>query len=168
MSSLAASARIPTIRSMKHLPLPLLLLALLLGGLTGCASNSDIISAGLRIELTQIQRGADGSVQVTWRVQNPNVVAYVFQRSTHKLTLDGVEVGTMQDSSPTGVPPRSQADRTGTLIPAGSAGSQTIDQALARGSASYNLDSTMWVLIIDDDVERVPLRAAGTVTVTAP
>jgi hypothetical protein len=152
---------------MKQLLTPLLLLSLVLSGLTGCSSTSKIISSGLRIELTRVERDSSGAVQVTWRVHNPNVVSYVFSKSAHKLSLDGTAVGMVEDVAPLGVPQLSQADRTATLAPSGAAASQVIDQAIARGSAGYQMNSTLWVLIIDDDLEKIVLNGAGTVPVSA-
>jgi hypothetical protein len=152
---------------MKHLLTPLLLLGLVLGGLTGCSSTTEIISAGLRVDVTQIQRDSTGGVQVTWRVRNPNVVSYLFTKSTHKLNLNGTPVGTMADTSPLGVPQGNQADRTVALLPANAAAGEIIDRAIAQGSATYRLDSVLWVLIVDEDVEKVPLSASGSVPVTA-
>jgi hypothetical protein len=151
---------------MKQLLTPLLLLSLILSGLTGCSSTSKIISSGLRVELTRVERDSSGAVQVTWRVHNPNVVSYVFSKSAHKLSLDGAVVGTIEDVAPLGVPQLSQADRVATLVSSGAAASQVIDQAIPRGSASYRLDSTIWVLIIDDELEKIALAGAGTVPVS--
>lgn len=151
---------------MKHLFTPLLLLGLVFCGLTGCSSTTEIISAGLRIELTQIRRDSSG-VHVTWRVHNPNVVSYLFSKSTHKLTLDGTVVGTLEDASPVGLPQFNRVERTATLVPANAATAQVVDRALAQGSASYRLDSTVWVLIVDDQIEKIPLSASGSVPVSA-
>lgn len=152
---------------MKHLLTPLLLLGLVLCGLTGCSSTTEIISAGLRVEVTQIQRDSTGAVQVTWRVRNPNVVSYLFTKSTHKLILNGTAVGTLADNSPLGVPQGSQAERTVALVPANAGANEIIDRAIAQGSATYRLDSILWVLIVDDDTEKIPLSASGSVPVTA-
>jgi hypothetical protein len=152
---------------MKQLFTPLLLLSLVLCGLTGCSSTSEIISAGLRIELTQVQRDSSGGVQVTLRVHNPNVVSYLFSKSSHKLTLNGTLVGTMTDTAPLGLAQLNRAERTLPLVPAGAAATDVIDRAIAQGSASYQLTSSMLVLIIDEDTEKIPLSASGSVPVTA-
>jgi len=151
---------------MRLLLSPLLLLSLVLGGLTGCSSSSTIMANGLRVDLTQIKRDASGAVQVTWRFSNPNVVSYLFSKSQHKLSLDGTTVGMVEDGSAVGLPASSQVDRTGTLVSSGPAADQAIAQALARGTASYQLTATVWVLIIDDDYEKISLGQSGTVPVS--
>jgi hypothetical protein len=166
MSRLAAPATITTIRTMKHLLTPLLLLALTLGGLSGCSSMTETIASGLRIEVTQVQRDSGGNVLVSWRVQNPNVVAYLFTKSSHKLSLDGTVVGTFEDTVRLGLPAFNHADRTATLVATGAAAAQVIEQALARNSAGYRIDSTLWVLIVDEQIERIPLNGTGTVPVS--
>lgn len=151
---------------MKHLLTPLLLLVFTIGGLTGCSSLTKTIASGLRIELTQVQRDSGGNVQVSWRVHNPNVVAYLFTKSSHKLTLDGAAVGTFEETVRFGVPAFNNEERSATLVTTGTPANQTIDQALARGSAAYGLDSTLWVLIVDEQVERITLKGSGTVSVS--
>jgi hypothetical protein len=152
---------------MKHLFTPLLLLCLVFGGLTGCSHNTEIISAGLRIELTQIQRDNAGGVQVTWRLHNPNVVSYLFTKSSHKITLNGTVIGTVSDTAPLGLPQFNQIDRTLPLVPANPAVAEIIDRAIAQGAAAYRLESTLVVLIVDEDTEKIPLSASGSVPVTA-
>jgi LEA14-like dessication related protein len=161
MSRLAAPATITTIRPMKHLLTPLLLLILTVGGLTGCSSMTKTIASGLRIEVTQVQRDSGGNVLVSWRVQNPNVVAYLFTKSSHKLTLDGTTVGSFEETVRFGVPAFSHAERTATLVTTKTPAPQIIEQALARGSTAYGLDSTLWVLIVDEQVERISLKGSG-------
>ncbi|HEY8993735.1 MAG TPA: hypothetical protein VIM71_03540 [Lacunisphaera sp.] len=152
---------------MKQLLTPLLLIGLVLCGLTGCSSNTEIMAAGLRVEVTQVQRDQTGAVQVSWRIRNPNVVSYLFSKSSHKLSLNGTAIGTLTDTSPLGVPQGSQADRTSPLVPANATANEIIDRAISQGSASYRLDSIMWVLIVDDDTEKIPLNSSGSVPVTA-
>ncbi|HEX2860019.1 MAG TPA: hypothetical protein VHN79_00180 [Lacunisphaera sp.] len=150
---------------MKRLLTPLFLL-LILCGLTACSSTKEIIANGLRVEVTRVQRDGNGAIEVTWRVHNPNIVPYVFSKTTHKLSLDGTLIGTLEDTSPLGVPQSNVVERTGTLVPAGGAATQAIEQALARGTAAYRQDSSIWILIIDDELEKVVLNSAGTVPVT--
>jgi hypothetical protein len=151
---------------MKRLLTPLLLICLALGGLMGCSSTSEIISAGLRIEVTQVQRDPGGGVQVTLRIHNPNVVSYLFTKSSHKLILNGTAVGTLTDTAPLGLAQFNSAERTLALVPAGAA-TDIIDRAISQGSATYQLNSSMLVLIIDEDTEKIPLSASGSVPVTA-
>jgi len=143
--------------------LPALLLAC---GFTAC-SSPESITAGLKIELTGIERAGDGSVRVAWRVQNPNVFSYVLNKTTQKVTLNGTLVGTITDNSPLGVPAQSHAERTGLLSPVKPPAGTVLDQAVAQGSATYRLDSAVILLLLDEQIERIPLTGSGTVTVTA-
>jgi LEA14-like dessication related protein len=151
---------------MKKLFLPLLisLFALLL---SSCASHIEASTAGLRAELVKLQRTASGDIQVTWRVRNPNVVAYVLTKSSLKITLDGVAVGTVDAEKRFGIPSMNQVDQVGMLTATSPAASQAINQALARGSASYNLNAVLWLLVVDDDFEKFTLTASGTVPASA-
>ena len=148
-------------------PLPPLLLALVLVcGFTACGAPT-YITAGLKIEATGIERAADGTVRVTWRVQNPNVAAYLLARTAHKLSLNGTLVGTLTDTSPFGVPAQNHAERTGLMTPVNPPADAVLQQAVAQGSAAYRLDSTVHLLIVEDKTEKIPLTNSGTVPVTA-
>lgn len=152
----------PASRAMKKWLTPLfaVIAALLLGG---CASNSQIIAQGLKFELTQIQRSADGTVEVSYRISNPNVVSYLVDRSSHKLLLNGEVAGTIVDTARVGVAATSKVDRKVALTPA--AGDR-LTAALRQGSASYRLESNVWLLMLDDEVEKASLTASGTVPVS--
>jgi len=145
--------------------LPLLLALVLVCGFTAC-NSMDVIAAGLKVELTGIERAGDGTVHVAWRVQNPNVFPYLLHRTVHKVSLNGTLVGTLTDESPFAVPAQSQAEHTGVLTLAKSGGT-ALDQAVAQGSVAYRLDSVVTVLLLDDKFEKIPLNSSGTVTVTA-
>jgi hypothetical protein len=148
-------------------PLPRLLLALVLVcGFTACGAPT-YITAGISIEATRIERAGDGTVRVTWHVKNPNVSAYLLARTNHKLSLNGTLVGTLSDTSPFGVPPQNQAERTTILTPVNPPADAVLQQAVAQGSAAYRLDSTVHLLIVEDKTEKIPLTHSGTVTVTA-
>ena len=151
---------------MKKILSLLLLVLFLVGGFTAC-SSPDATTAGIRVELTGIERTGDGAVQVAWRVQNPNVFPYLLNKTTHKLTLNGTLVGTLTDTSPFGVPAQSHAERTGVLTPVKPPAGAVLDQAIAQGSATYRLDSMLIVLLLDEQIEKIPLTGSGTVTVTA-
>jgi hypothetical protein len=151
---------------MKKILLPLLAVFALICGFTACGST-DFLTAGLKIELSSIERASDGAVRVTWRVQNPNVFSYLLDKTSHKLSLNGTLVGTITDNSPLGVPAQSHAERTEILTPTKPPAGTVIDQAVAQGSASYRLDSTLNVLLLDDKFEKISLTGSGTVPVTA-
>jgi len=143
-----------------------LLLAMSLLALAACTSASEIIATGLKIELTQVERAGDGTIHVTWRVRNPNVVSYLVDRSIHKVTLDGVLVGTITDKVRLGVPPQSPADRTSVLTPVNAQVADHLVQLAAKGRASYNVDSTIFLLIYDDEITKASLSASGSVPVS--
>jgi hypothetical protein len=151
---------------MKNLLSPLWLALVLTCGFTGCAAPA-YVTAGLGIEVTAIERTSDGAVRVTWRMANPNVAAYVLARSTHKLTLNGTLVGTLADSARLGLPPQSTAERSAVLTPANAAAAAVVEQAVAQGSATYKLDSTVFLLIEEDKHDKIPFTSSGTVPVTA-
>lgn len=145
----------------------LLLLLCVIGLVAGCSSASKVIAAGVQVELLRVQRPGSGPAKVTWRVNNPNVVHYLFTRSVLKVTLDGVAVGTVTDTSNLGVPAQSQAEFTSDLVVAGPAASQALDRAVAQGTAAYQIDCSLWMLLIDDDYEKIAQKASGTVAVSA-
>lgn len=151
---------------MKKLLAPLLfcLAVLLLGG---CTNHMAAVTAGLRTDLVRVQRAGNGDIQVTWRVNNPNVVGYVITRNTLKISLDGVPVGTLTNEERFGIPATNHAERTGVLAVGGPDAAQAIAQALARGSADYTVDATVWLLIVGEDIEKFRLAGSGTVPVTA-
>lgn len=148
--------------------LPLLLLAVLLAGtFSACSNPTEIIAGGLKVDLTRIERANDGAVRVTWRVSNPNIVPYLLSKTTHKITVNGIGVGTLVDDSHLGLPAQTQLERTAVLIQAGPAAVAVIEQAMVPGSAAYELDTGITLLIVDDKFEKIRLKAAGTVPVVA-
>jgi len=151
---------------MKKLSL-LLLAGLLIGGFSACSNTSEIIAGELKVALSKIERAGDGTIQVTWAVENPNVVSYLVSKGTHKVTLNGTLVGTIVQDTPLGVPANNKQERTGLLVLAGPAAAPVIDQALAQGSAAYRVDSTILLLILDDKFEKVHLTRSGSVAVVA-
>jgi hypothetical protein len=149
----------------KILP-PLLFALVLVCGFTACGSP-EFFTAGLKIELTGIERAGDGSVRVAWRALNPNISSYLLNKTSHKLSLNGTLVGTLEDAAPLGVPPQGQAERTAILIPAKTPAGAVIDQAIAQGSTPYRLDSTLYILVLDDKFEKITVTASGSVAVIA-
>ena len=146
--------------------LPRLLLALVLVcGFTAC-SSPESITAGLKLELTNVERAGDGSVRVAWRVQNPNVFSYLLSKTTHKLFLDGTLVGSFNETNPLGVPAQSHAETISVLTPVQPPAGTLLDQAIAHGSANYRLDSVLFVLLLDEQIEKIPRITSGTVAVT--
>ena len=72
---------------MKKLLAPFFLAVVFAVLATGCNSTNSI-TVGLGVELTGLTRGADGATQVTWRVVNPNVVAYLDEQGRKIASFD--------------------------------------------------------------------------------
>jgi LEA14-like dessication related protein len=151
---------------MKKLPL-LLLASLLLTYFSACTSTTNVIAGDLKVALTRIERGSDKTVHAIWRVDNPNVVSYLVSKGTHKVLLNGTLIGTIIQDQPLGIPAQTKFERTSVLTLANPAAEAIIDQALAHGSADYRVESTIMLLIIDDQFEKIRLTYTGTVPVVA-
>ena len=151
---------------MNRLLAPVFLLSLLVAGLAGCASSSEIITRGLRIELTGIERAADGTVAVSWRVQNPNIAPYLFARVSHKIFVNETLIGTTLDKEPMAAPAQAVASRT-TKLTGNDAANRVLTDAMARGTASYRVETQILLNIYDSTVEKSALTNSGTVPVTA-
>jgi hypothetical protein len=134
----------------------------------GCGTgSSELISRGLHITLNKVERAADGSFEVHWQLENPNVVAYVVDHSEHKIYLDGELVGTVFKKSRQGVPLQNKAEGTDPLTLAGPAAGAKLAQAIGQGPLAYRVDSTIWVLLADDELSKSTLVSSGSVPVTA-
>lgn len=151
---------------MKKFPAPLFLTLLFAFFAAGCGGPATTM-VGLNVELGGISREGDGRVLVTWRVANPNIVPYLVAQASHRVYLDGVLVGTVGDKDALAVPAQSKGERTGALVSAGPAADRTIAAAVAAGSASYRLESTVVIRLFGDQTDKSELRGAGTVPVTA-
>lgn len=138
---------------MKRLLLSSLLVGIL-GLLSGCGS-AEVIMAGLRFELASIERD---SLKATFRVVNPNMVAYNVDRVTYTITLDGRVAGTAEVNQPTGVPAQNVALQTATLKLAPGA-------TLAAGSSAYRLDAKIVLRLYDERTEDTKMSSTGTVVV---
>ena len=150
---------------MKQLITPLFLLGFLAALTMGC-SNGQVITVGLKVELIGIQRAGDGTAQVTWRVNNPNVVSYLLSNTRHRIYLNGTLVGSAVDIEPTAFPAQTSVDRTAKLSLADAAAARVLSEAAAAGSASYRIDTQVIVLLYGDVTEKGSLTHAGTVPVT--
>ena len=151
---------------MKNWLTPLLLIVSLFA-LSSCTNTSQIITTGLKVELTKVARSDDGTIHVTWQVRNPNVVSYLVDRSSHKVTLDGVSIGTFTDDVRLGVPAQNVVEHTNVLVPSNAQAAAQIAQLVAKGSASYQLDSVITLLLYDDDTSKSNLTGSGSVPVVA-
>lgn len=149
---------------MKKFLTPLFLAALFALFGTGC-NNTASITAGLKVELTSIGRTADGGTQVSWRVVNPNVVPYLLAKSTHRIQLNGVLIGTLADNEALAVPAQTSLDRRHPLVVAGPAAERIL--AAATDSTPYKMESVVTIRLYGDEVEKIQLTASGTVPVTA-
>jgi LEA14-like dessication related protein len=152
---------------MKKLTAPVFLLALLAAILAGCTNSSRLVSTGLGVELTGVERASDGAVSASWRVDNSNIVAYLLSRVSHKIYLNGVYLGTVVDEEPLAVPAGTKAGRTSKLTGGDAAAKQVLAEAIARGAANYRIDTQIVVRIYDETIEKAVLAHTGTVPVTA-
>lgn len=152
---------------MKKLHTSVFLLALLAAILAGCTNNSRLISTGLNIELTGIERASDGSVSASWRMDNSNIVAYLLTHVRHKIYLNGTYLGTVMDEEPLAVPASTKTGRTSKLTGGNAAATQVLAEAITRGSANYRIDTQIVIRIYDEAVEKAALANSGTVPVTA-
>jgi len=151
---------------MKKLLTPLLLvLAVLFAG--GCTNVAEISTLGLQADLVKLQKTSGGEVRITWRVRNPNVVSYVLTKSMLKISLDGAPVGLVNDPTRFGLPTMNQYELTSVLVPNGPAATDIINRAIAKGSAGYSLEATIWMLVVDQKSEKFVLTASGSIPATA-
>lgn len=145
-------------------PLFLLLAGLWLGG---CSNIAEISTSGLQADLVRLQRAGNGEIRVTWRVRNPNIVAYVLTKSSLRISLDGAPVGVVTDPTRFGVPPMNQIEQTTVFVPNGPAAADLINRAIAKGSANYSFEATVWMLVVDDKSEKFTLTGSGTIPTSA-
>jgi hypothetical protein len=142
-------------------PVILCLAGLLL--LAGCSSKDLPGLTGLGVTLTGIERDADGITRVHWQLNNPNVVAYLIQASSHKVYLDSRLVGTAVSREPVGLNRQStQAQSAVMQLDKGS--EAALAAALARGTAGYRLESSLTITTYGDNREVHHTSAAGTVS----
>jgi LEA14-like dessication related protein len=122
---------------------------------------------GLQVELTGVNRAGDGRTQVSWRILNPNIVPYLVAQANHRIYLDGVLIGTVNDRDALAVPAQSKPERSSELKVAGSAAERALTAAVAAGSAAYRLDSSVMIRLYGDSTDKSELHSAGSVPVTA-
>jgi uncharacterized lipoprotein YajG len=147
---------------MKRLLTPFALLALLSVFMTGCTSNSKIIATGLSIELTSLAPQADGTVKVGWHVANANIVSYLLSRVNHRISVNGVALGTINDLEPLAVPASTNAPRTSVLKPT----AEAAKLLQSTGSVRYEVDTKITILIYGETTEDSKLSNRGSVAVT--
>jgi hypothetical protein len=99
-------------------------------------------------------------------VSNANIGPYLLSRVSHKIKLNGTYIGTVLDEEPLAILPGNKAGRTSKLTGGNAASDQVVNDAVARGSANYQLDTQITILIYDETVEKSVLANFGTVPVT--
>jgi hypothetical protein len=152
---------------MKRLLTPLVLLAGVVLLQCSCVDIGKIIVTGLHLELTGIERTADGTVSVSWRVVNPNVNAYIATKVSNKIYLSGTFVGSTLSNEPLGIPQNGDVARSSKLILAGPAAERILGEAVVRGSASYRVESQLQIHLYDEETEKGELTHSGLVTVVS-
>jgi hypothetical protein len=151
---------------MKKWITPLLALIALLS-LAACHSSSEIISRGLRIVVTKIERAPNGTYEISWQVENPNVVAYVVDHSEHKVFVNDLLVGSVSRKARQGVPIQARAEGVDPLILSSPSAGDTLAQLVGKDAVPYRIDSTIWVLLAEDETSKSQLTSSGTVAITA-
>lgn len=152
---------------MKKPPTPLLLLAgcvLFLAGCSGFARG--VTSVGLSVELNGIERAADGTVTVNWSLVNPNVTAYLLDRVSQKIYLQGTLVGTTLDTQPMGVPAQQTARQSSRLTLEGPTADRLIAEAATQGSAAYRVETQLRIRLYGEMTDKGLLTHSGSVPVT--
>ena len=88
-------------------------------------------------------------------------------QSSHKVQLNGVVVGTANDKEPLAVPAQSRVDRTSPLVLAGTSAEHALASAVAAGTASYQVESSILIRLYGETTDKSTLKASGTLPVTA-
>ncbi len=152
---------------MKKLLTPLLLLTCSVLFLAGCGGyDHSVITAGLSVELTGIERSADGTVTVSWSLVNPNIAPYLLDRVSQKIYLNGTLVGTLLDNGRLAIPAQQTTRKVSRLATAGPAAEQIVAQAATKGNAAYRVDSELLLRLYDEITDKGSLTHSGTVAVT--
>jgi hypothetical protein len=152
---------------MKKLLPPLLLLATSVLFFAGCNGfERGITAVGLSVELTGIERTADGTVTVAWKLVNPNISSYLIARTNHKIFLEGKLVGTALNEEPTAVPAQQSVAKVTRLSLADAAAAGLIADAAARGAAAYRVESQLLIRLYGETTDKGALTHSGSVPVT--
>jgi len=152
---------------MKKLPLPLRLLAGCVLFLAGCSGfDRGVASVGLSVELTGIERAADGTVTVAWDLINPNISPYLLDRVSNKVYLNGTLVGTTLDTARMAIPAQQTTSKVSRLTTAGPAAELLIAAAAAKGNAAYRVDTQLLLRLYDEITDKGALTHSGSVPVT--
>jgi hypothetical protein len=133
--------------------------------LAGCSSKDLPGLTGLGVTLIGIERSADGATQVHWQLNNPNVVAYLIQASSHKIYLDGRLVGTAATREPVGLNRQSTQNQSA-IMQLDKGSEAALAAALARGTSTYRLESNLTITTYGDYREEYRTNASGTVSLT--
>lgn len=141
---------------MKNLIFPLFLLVATLAVSSGCSSPPPM--AGMRLELTAVERTSDGRTVATVLISNPNLVAYNLVRVSHRIQFGSGATGTLDITQPTGVPAQNSAVQTGTL---------ELDRgaALSAGTDTYRMDSRVVLRLYGERTDNTKISSSGQVVV---
>jgi hypothetical protein len=133
--------------------LPVLGMVALLGG---CASKPNL--SELEVELVKLERSADGSLVATLQFDNQSVYSLNIASSIHQLSLNGKPVGVLSITEPLGLVAEKPTQQTAVLKILGGA-------SLAPGQATYQLSSTLTLLLYDEQKDVHKTTHTGTITV---
>jgi hypothetical protein len=152
---------------MKNLLTPLLLACsvLCLAGCSGFTQGATAI--GLSVEVTGVNRAADGAVEVSFRLDNPNIVPYLLAETTHRIFLNGTLIGIHRNLQAVALPAQTKLEGMARLIPEGPAAVRAVNDAVAAGSASYRTETALLIRLYGETTDKGTLVGTGTVAVTA-
>ena len=142
------------------LPTCLLLCLGFIAALTGCMTTHKQ-DTGLSIELSALERSADGTAKAHLILLNPSVVAYNLSESKHKVYLGGQFAGVIRIKDAVGLAAQNQATMDAVLVP------EKGYSLPISGRVTYRLETELQIRIYGDSVEYTKLAGAGTVSITA-
>jgi hypothetical protein len=133
--------------------LPVLGVVALLGG---CASKPNLTE--LQVELVKLERSTDGSLVATLQFDNQSVYSLNIAASVHQLSLNGKPVGVLSIMDPLGLVAEKATQQTAVLKILGGV-------PPASGQATYQLSSTITLLLYDEQKEFYKTTQTGTIVV---
>lgn len=124
--------------------------------LSGCASHPKL--SELNVELLKLERSADGSLVATLQFDNESVYAINVSVSIHQLSLNGKPVGVLSITDPLGLVAEKTTQQTAVVKLLGGA-------PLPSGPATYQLSSTLTLVLYDEQKEFHKTTHTGTIVV---
>ena len=145
--------------------LPLLLLALVGLGLSGC-STTTVQKAAMVVSLLDIQVGAGNEAVLQLRLQSEEIEPIAVAGTTHRVMFNGQSYGEAVNTKPMAVPARGDVRFTAKLVLGDAAAADRLRALLASGSIEYRLESRLNCEIGEDD--RLILKTSSSGRLGAP